>query len=354
MDAILDEVSASRKLRDSVSTVLSARTEASSAAETPGSSPASSVVMSRKSSDYGSVTPAGRKSRQSSASLTKSSAPPSRRYSSLPIVPGSTARKSLPSTYLKPTISRTMASTPTRTVRSPTPVTERPANKPRWNASTNMRDTVVGHNHMPISGTPLRSVSGQSSIPVRSPLSRLSMLSPSPPVHSASATPAKSSMRRPVAGTLQSPSTPLKSPTFMYSSPSTGTPNSNRRVTIAEDNSSPPTDDSPIARHVTRPVSALNSRRTSLLPTPKLHTTSASNVSNLTPASAPPRTPSRVGNNEEGRKSTTGDGRSSRVSGRQSSLGVNGRQSSLGVNGRQSSLGISGRQSSTGDRAVWR
>ncbi|KAJ4354975.1 hypothetical protein N0V95_003311 [Ascochyta clinopodiicola] len=341
MDAVLDDVSASRKLRDSVSTVLSARTEGSSFAETPGSSPASSVVMSRKGSDYGSVTPAGRKSRQSSASATKSSLPPNRRYSSLPVVPGSTTRKSLPATYLEPTISRAMACTPTRTSRSSTPATERPSSKPRWNASTNMRDTVVGHHHKPLPATPLRSLSGQSSIPVRSPL-RSSMLSPPPPVHSATATPAKSSLRRPVASTLQSPSTPLKSPTFARSSSSTETPASGRRVTIAEDDNSPPTEDSPISRRAARPASAMNSRRTSLLPTPKPRTTSASNQ---TPASTPARATSRLGNTEEGRKSRVGDGRSSRISGRQSSLGVTGRQSSLGINGRQSSAG---------DRPVWR
>jgi hypothetical protein len=342
MDAILDDVSASRKLRDSVSTVLSARTEASmsnSAMDTPGSSPASSVVMSRKGSDYGSVTPAGRKSRQSSTSTTKSSVPSNRRYSSLPIVPGSVPRKSLPATYLEPTVSRTMASTPSRTSRSSTPTTERTLNKPRWNASTNMRDTVVGHHYKPVSSTasspyrkggetPLRSVSGQSSIPVRSPLGRSSMLSPPPSAHSATATPAKSSLRRPVASPMQSPSTPLKSPSFMDSSPASG-----RRVTIAEDDSTPPTEESPIARRAARPASAMNSRRTSLLPTPKPRIASAST---LTPASTPARTISRLDNAEEGRKSRAGDGRSSRVS------------------GRQSSLGVSGRQSSAGDRPVWR
>lgn len=343
MDAILDEVSASRKLRDSVSTVLSARTEGSSAVGTPGSSPASSVVMSRKGSDYGTVTPAGRKSRQSSTSTTKSSVPPSRRYSSLPTVPGaSTTRKSLPSTYLEPTIARTMASTPTRTPRSTTPATERPANKPRWNASTNMRDTIVGHHHKPVS-TPLRSVSGQSSIPVRSPLSRSSMLSPPPSGRPASATPAKSSMRRPVASTIQAPATPLKSPTFTHASPSTSTPGSTRRVTIADDDNNTAGDESPIARRTARPASAMNSRRTSLLPTPKPRTSSANNLS--TPAATPARTTSRLANTEEGRKSRAGDGRSSRVG---------GRQSSLGVTGRQSSLGLSGRQSSAGDRPAWR
>ena len=343
MDAVLDDVTASRKLRDSVSTVLSARTDVSSIAETPGSSPASSVVMSRKSSEYGTVTPAGRKSRQSSTSTTKSSAPPNRRYSSLPVVPGSTTRKSLPSTYLEPTISRQMASTPTRTSRSSTPATERPANKPRWNASTNMRDTIVGHHHKPASATPLRSVSGQSSIPVRSPLGRSSMLSPPPSVHSTTATPVKSSIRRSVASTLEAPATPLKSPTFAHSSPSTSTPGSSRRVTIAEDHNSPSAEESPIARRTARPASAMNSRRTSLLPTPKPRTTSATNLA--TPTSTPVRTTSRLGNAEEGRRSRTGDGRSSRVG---------GRQSSLGLSGRQSSLGVSGRQSSAGDRPSWR
>lgn len=349
MDAIMDEVSASRKLRDSVSTVLSMRTDAS--AETPGSSPASSVVMSRKSSDYGSVTPAGRKSRQSSTSTTKSSIPPNRRYSSLPSVPGSIPRKALPATYLEPTIARTMASTPTRVARSTTPATERPANKPRWNTSTKLGDTVVGHNHKPVSATPLRSVSGQSSIPIRSPLGRASMLSPPPSMHSATATPAKSSLRRPVASTLQGPATPLKSPTFMPSSSSPGTPSSSRRVTYADDDNSH-LEDSPIARRIARPASAMNARRSSLLPTPKPRTTSANNLS--TPASTPARTTSRLGNADEGRKSRAGDGRSSRVGGRQSSLGLAGRQSSLGVSGRQSSLGLSGRQSSAGDRPVWR
>ncbi|KAJ4992505.1 karyogamy protein [Stagonosporopsis vannaccii] len=343
MDAILDEVPASRKLRDSVSTIMSMRTEGSSALETPGSSPASSVIMSRKGSDYGTVTPAGRKSRQSSTSTTKSSVPPSRRYSSLPTVPGSTSRKSLSATYLEPTIARTMASTPTRTIRSSTPATERPANKPRWNSSTNMRDTVVGHHHKPVAATPLRSVSGQSSIPVRSAAGRSSLLSPPPSAHSTTATPMKSSMRRPVASTLQGPTTPLKSPTFALSSPSTGTPGSSRRVIIANDDNSIPTEDSPIARRTTRPASAMNSRRTSLLPTPKPRTTSTNQLS--TPASTSARTNSRLGNTEESGKNRAGDGRSSRVG---------GRQSSLGLTGRQSSLGVSGRQSSAGDRPVWR
>jgi hypothetical protein len=350
MDAILDEVSASRKLRDSVSTVLSMRTDASLG--TPGSSPASSVVMSRKSSDYGTVTPAGRASRQSSTSTTKSSVPPSRRYSSMPLVSGSVVRKALPSTYLEPTIARTMASTPTRAARSSTPSSERPANKPRWNTSTVVSDTIIGHSHKPTAATPLRSVSGQSSIPVRISSGRSSMLSPPPSARSASATPAKSSMRRPVASALQAPATPPKGPTFMHSSSSARTPGSSRRVTIADDDNNSSLEDSPIARRTTRPASAMNSRRTSLLPAPKPRTTSANHPS--TPAPTTARASSRLGGTGERTKSRVGDNRPSGVSGRQSSLGIAGRQSSLGVNGRQSSLGVSGRQSSAGDRAVWR
>lgn len=342
MDVILDEVPASRKLRDSVSTIMSMRTEGSSALETPGSSPASSVIMSRKGSDYGTVTPAGRKSRQSSTSTTKSSVPPNRRYSSLPVVPGSTSRKSLPSTYLEPTIARTMASTPTRTSRSSTPATERPANKPRWNTSTRITDEIVGHPHKPAPVTPLRSVSGQSSIPVRSAFGRSSMLSPPPSAYSATATPMKSSMRRPVASTLQGPATPLKSPTFAISSPSS-TPGSARRVMIADNNNNNPAEESPVTRRTTRPASAMNSRRTSLLPKSKPPSTSAKYIS--TPASTPVRATSRLGSAEEGGKQRAADGRSSRVG---------GRQSSLGLTGRQSSLGISGRQSSADDRPTWR
>ncbi|KAH7350305.1 cortical protein KAR9-domain-containing protein [Pyrenochaeta sp. MPI-SDFR-AT-0127] len=340
-DAILEEFTASRKLRDSVSTVLSARTEASishSNLDTPNSSPASSVIVSRKSSDYGARTPAVKKSRQSSVATSKPAPPTNRRYSSVPLTTTTVQRKA-PLPRLDMTPARPMSCTPTR--RSITPVAERPAVKPRWNSSTNMRDTVVGHNFKPMSLTTpspfrkglesersLRSVSSQSGIPVRSPLSRSSALSPSLPSRPASTTPAQQSARRPLASPMQSPATPTRGKAPMRSTPgsssqlSTGTPASGRRMVRAdEDGENTANEESPIARRTARPASALNTRRSSLLPTPKQRTASGSSTASLTTATTPGRSSSRLGSIDEGRKSRTDDGRTSRVSGRQSSLG---------------------------------
>ncbi|KAF2108405.1 hypothetical protein BDV96DRAFT_605770 [Lophiotrema nucula] len=338
MDEFLEEFTSTRKLRDSVSTVFSQRTEASlagSAIDTPGSSPASSIIMSRKSSEYGRSTPAGKKSRQPSASSSKSSLPPSRRYSSLPTVSSSTIpRKSLTASRLETIPSsvqspRDLAGTPTRSIRSSTPSSDKNASKPRWNGSTNMRDTVVGHNFKPLSVTTpspfgretaspsrsLRSVSSHSAIPVRSPLSRTSALSPPPHARPSSTTPAQQPIsRRPLASNLQSPSTPAKSKTPLRSTPGSssqaGTPASGRRVPLAEEDMDS-TEESPIVRRQARPASAMNSRRTSMLPTPKQRTVSGSSIASLTGVT-PGRT-SRLGSIDEGR--------TSRASGRKSSMG---------------------------------
>jgi hypothetical protein len=328
MDAILDEFTASRKLRDSVSTVLSARTEASSARDTPNSSPASSVVMSRKGSDQGATTPAGRKPRQSSASTSKAAPRDNRRYSSVPVTtPNGPHISKLPWNRYANAPSRAMTGTPTR---SPTPKSERPAVKPRWNSSVNMRDTVVGHNFKPLTLTTpspyrrgtetspgsVRSASSMSTIPVRSPLSRSSALSPPPSTRPASTTPAQQAARRPLASPMQSPSTPARGKLPMRSTPRSSTPASSRHAAIAEEGDINANEESPIARRAARPPSVMNSRRSSMLPAPKQRTTS---TSSLTP-SAPGRS-SRLGSADDGRNSRAGDGRSSRVSGRQSSLG---------------------------------
>lgn len=343
MDMILEEVTATRKLRDSVSTVLSARTEASltgSALDTPNSSPASSVIMSRKSSEYGINTPAGKKSRQPSASSTKPSLSANRRLSSLPMASG---RKSITSSRLEALAApvhppRSMSTTPTRQLRSATPSSE----KPRWNISTNMRDTIVGHNHKPVSLvdpsphkkgplTPLRtlrSVSSHSAIPVRSPLSQTSAPSPPSYLRPASTTPAQqSTARRPLASPMQSPATPARGKSAL-ATPSSGlsyrTPVSGRRVTIAEEESdSTATEESPIARRTARPASAMTSRRTSMLPTPKQRTPSGTNIPQVAVPSG--RAHSRMGSNEDGRRSKLG-----LDSGRRSQLGsASGRKSSL-------------------------
>jgi hypothetical protein len=354
MDVLLEEFTSSRKLRDSVSTVLSSRTEhslTSSALDTPNSSPASSIIlMGRKSSDYG--TPAGKKSRQPSNSSSKSSLPTTRRYSSLPSSTSNTIpRKSLTASRLETipsavTPSRAMSSTPTSSMRSTTPASSS-SSKPRWNASVNMRDTVVGHNFKPLTLTTpsphrkqpptpcrtLRSVSSHSAIPVRSPLSRTSALSPPPLARPASTTPAHQPIsKRPVASTIQSPSTPArgKSSLAMRSTPgsstkvSAGTPSSARRVMLAEeDEESTANEDSPILRRQSRPASAMNSRRSSMLPTPKQRTVSGSSLASLT-GGGHVRSNSRLGSIDEGRKSrqSVEGGRTSRVGGRQSSLGM--------------------------------
>lgn len=351
MDSILEEFTSTRKLRDSVSTVLSTRTEqsrTSSALDTPNSSPASSVIMSRKSSEYGTVTPAGKRSRQPSASSSKSTIPTSRRYSSLPTTTSGVPRKPLTASRLAnlpPSVdpARAMSSTPTGSMRSSTPAQNVSSNKPKWNASTNMRDTVVGHNFKPLSLTTpsphrripptpvrtLRSVSSHSAIPVRSPLSRTSALSPPPLARPASTTPAQQPIaRRPVASTIQSPSTPARGKAPMRSTPgsssqlSTGTPSSTRRVMLPEEEGdSTANEDSPIARRQARPASAANSRRVSMLPTPKQRTVSGSSMASLT-GGTPGRSSSRLGSIDEGRKSSLEAGRTSRVGGRKSSLGM--------------------------------
>ncbi|EUC46671.1 hypothetical protein COCMIDRAFT_92278 [Bipolaris oryzae ATCC 44560] len=154
MDAILEDFTARRKLRDSVSTVLSARTENSFAHSnmgTPGSSPASSVVMSCKSSATSSaVLPSGKKPRQPTAASSKPVMPANRRYSSMPQSTAALPRKSLPSSRLDFTPSRATAGTLASQARVKTP-TDKPGPKPRWNSDTHLRDTIIGHNFKPLS-----------------------------------------------------------------------------------------------------------------------------------------------------------------------------------------------------------
>jgi hypothetical protein len=326
IDLVVEELTSNRKLRDSVSTVLSSRTEASlagSAFDTPNSSPASSVVISRKSSDYSTITPARKKSRQPSATGSKPSLQPNRRYSSLPMATNSTPHKALTASRLEalatPQPSRAMSATPTRSVRSSTPGSDTSSAKPRWNSSTHMRDTVVGHNFKPLSLTTpsphrkdmptqsLRSVSSHSAIPVRSPLGRASALSP-PPARPGSTIPgSQSGSRRPLASPMQSPSTPARNRATAQTTPmsalSTGTPVSSKRVQILDDRESAnAAEESPAARRASRPASAMASRRSSMLPTPKATTT-------------PGRSTSRMGSIDEGRRSKMGN-----PSGRVSSL----------------------------------
>jgi hypothetical protein len=332
MDTILNDFTASRKLRDSVSTVLTEASLPHSNLDTPGTSPASSVVMSRKNSGHGpAVTPAGKKPRQSSVANSKLSAPPNRRYSSIPQSESVVSRKSTPSARLDFTPSRAMSGTAASQARTKTP-TDRPGPKPRWNSDTHMRDTVVGHNFKPLTLTTpspfrkdaespdgsRRGSASRSSIPLRSPLSRSSALSPPATSRSASTTPAQQRPARSLASPMNSPATPAKGKLPIRATPvsspqvKSSTPASSRRIsTVAEDSKSPAKEESPAARRASRPPSVTASRRSSLLPMPKQRTTSASNITESTP---PRRTSSRLDSLAESRTS-------SRVSGRQSSQG---------------------------------
>jgi hypothetical protein len=332
MDAILDDFTRSRKLRDSVSTVLTEASLPQSNLDTPGTSPASSVVMSRKSSGHGpAVTPANKKPRQSSVASSKLSAPSNRRYSSIPQGESVVSRKSMTSARLDFTPSRAMSGTAASQARSKTP-TERPGPKPRWNSDTHLRDTVVGHNFKPLTLTTpspfrkdtdspdgsQRGSASRSSIPLRSPLSRSAALSPSVSGRSASTTPGQQRPARSLASSSNSPVTPAKGKLPVRSTPvsspqvKSSTPASSRRVsTVMEDGKSPAKEESPAARRASRPPSLTASRRSSLLPTPKQRTTSASKITETTP---PKRTSSRLDSLAESRTS-------SRISGRQSSQG---------------------------------
>ena len=172
MDFAVEQLQVSKihhQLRDSISTILSEqRSVTSSMMDTPGSSPASSVVLlSRQSSDQGVSTPYANKSRAGSfASSTNARTNPGKRLSSLP-TPMSSSASGLPR---KTPLSRSSVAdlrpsmgVSSRLYSTPTPSrsfsraesraeTARP-DKPRWNSSTNLNGTPLGHNFKPMSAT---------------------------------------------------------------------------------------------------------------------------------------------------------------------------------------------------------
>lgn len=176
MDASLEDVQITRgqQLRDSISSIVTMDSPAAgSAIDTPGSSPASSVVLG--GSSY--KTPLGGSSRRESSAgsaTTRSSMSNARRFSSLP-QPPTTGRKSaipVPSGMGSPPPSKaSYATTPTpasrRLSRTPQPPSTIP-NRPRWNPSFNTRDVDTGHNFKPLSST-TPSTYRKSSAPARTP-----------------------------------------------------------------------------------------------------------------------------------------------------------------------------------------
>lgn len=284
MDAILTDFTANRKLRDSVSTTHSARTEASSTRETPNSSPASSVVMGRKSGDYSNLRTSVQSRLSGLATPRSSLAPDNRRFSSINMGPAgpSYSVPRAPLNRFELTPSRAGANTPTRNLRIPQ--TERPSTRPRWSYDVKLRESPARSTLKPLPiagrvGTPdrlLRTMSAQSSIPIRSPLSRSSALSPQP-----------SAQPKPTKHLPTSPTTPTSKTVTPLRATSAGA-NKNSVIANGKDNEKRAGEESPIQRRNVRPASVMASRRSSLLPTP------TAKSPKVTPA-AKTTTPERAG-----------------------------------------------------------
>ena len=222
MDFTLEEINLykSQQLRDSISTIISNdRSIAGSAIDTPGSSPASSVVMgpssgTRKRADPSTPCLNGMSRRSSIISASSSRPSTAKRNISMPPISGVSSR--FPHNVLTPrsvtasSASTTRESSPYRHIQpssaTPTPVNraQRPGqhvpdnNKPRWNSSPKVDFPSANHKSNPLSlNTPSpykqniyayrnsRSYSAHIPIvPLPSPLGREFSASPAPPMPS--------------------------------------------------------------------------------------------------------------------------------------------------------------------------
>jgi hypothetical protein len=297
LDLSIEELHADKRnqqLRDSISSMVSNdRSTLGSINGTPGSSPASSVVMTGISRELDPSTGRNGKLR------VKSHLPqPGRnRNVSAPVGSSQNPRKGLlsrSSAYGSPgrdspsLMSRQSSATPTgnRLVR-PSQITT-PDGRPRWNSSVNTKDTIIGHNFKPLNLTTPSphskppsahaNRSNSSLLPTRSPLSRDNTSSPAP-----EATPSRTSASRlairdrvfstpgPYSQQVLSQQSPSIRPRNLTSKSSMSalTSSSNRRISLQPNFSSDPTSLTPPSKP-TRPASALaRSSRGSLLPTPR-------------------------------------------------------------------------------------
>ncbi|KAH9888223.1 cortical protein KAR9-domain-containing protein [Xylariomycetidae sp. FL2044] len=195
-DAVMEEIQSdqrSQQLRDSVSSMLSNdRSTVASGRETPGSSPPSSVALSSLGLDP--QTPLARKASRSTSAGSGLPVPSSVRRGSSGL---SSMSRRPPGSRLSMLSGSSNLSTPPRSG-SATPLGSRlpragsnaADNRPRWNASTNTKDSDVGHNFKPLTlttpspyakktPTSIRSQSSlgtppslQSKLPLRSPLTK--------------------------------------------------------------------------------------------------------------------------------------------------------------------------------------
>jgi len=203
METTLEEANANHnsQLRDSISSIISMdRSMSGSLIETPGSSPASSVVVSGGKHD---MTPANSTRAYRSTSSSRPTAS-HKRYPSAgqhwrPATPVSShSASTLPARAVsplpgQPSVYRQGVYTPP-TAPLPRPAPTPIANKPRWSSTGRSSDPKAGHGVRSASGTtpslltrhhqPSRSGSSFSSLPAPSPLSREATSSPSFPTAS--------------------------------------------------------------------------------------------------------------------------------------------------------------------------
>lgn len=305
LDANIDEIQADKRnqqLRDSISSMLSNdRSTLGSIYDTPGSSPASSVVMTGLNGSHDPITPA---KNSKARSRSKSGLPQAggRRNSSLPVGASQVPRKGL--TSMTSRLSNVGA--PARASETPSPAarqgsatptgnTPRPSlthqadGRPRWNSSVNTHGTIIGHNFKPLSlttpsphaktkppSTHCNRPSATSQLPVRSPLSHGNATSPA-----AENTPSRISNSRmafrdriaspgPYSQEVLSRSSPARPRQLASKSSMSALSNStNRRASLQPAASDPSALSSPLAKQ-TRPASSMaTNRRVSLLPQPR-------------------------------------------------------------------------------------
>lgn len=308
LDQSLDEIQADKKnqqLRDSISSMLSNdRSTVGSLYDTPGSSPASSVVMTGLAGPE-QIAPIqnGKVRSNSKSSLPQPGARRNLSISSstsqLPRKGGSNRLSTIaapaPGASPSPGSSRQGSATPTGN-RLPRPsLTHMPDGRPRWNSSVNTQGTIIGHNFKPLSlTTPSphartnkppsahKNRPSESKIPLRSPLSRDNTASPVPQT-----TPSRTSNSRlafrdriaspgPYSQEVLSKSSPATRPRLATQSSMSALTSSstNRRASFQPKSSDPTSLGSPLPKPV-RPASSMaGNRRVSLLPQPRGRQTS--------------------------------------------------------------------------------
>ncbi|KAL5343614.1 hypothetical protein BJX70DRAFT_385384 [Aspergillus crustosus] len=287
MDSSLEDIQHLRTqhMRDSVSTILTMDSPATGSIDTPGSSPASSIVMTPANKSTAPMGSSGRGSSVGAAGRSSSS----RRLSGLPQLNSNlTGRKSsIPRTSLTAPSPKLMGlTTPTPATRKSSVPTLSPAmlNRPRWNGSTNTNDLDVGHRQRTLSpsmrksSAPPRVSRPSSTIPSRdlsaSPIpsaarsaSRISSrLASRSPARTGSPSPGRSLLDPPPYSKLHRPLGAENMPNTPRSRQSFAGTSFSRSVSQDQDRDL----DSP--SKATRPGTALGhsgSRRISLLPLPR-------------------------------------------------------------------------------------